>query len=191
MKGIFFLEILCFVLMNGDSHHNKSIQGLFFILFESHFFPINMTLMGFATKVSISTIWGVERIQLFITLNAGWYFKYSLWFLSAVVCVWPITRQVFSKRSFLLCLCSSPTDLSVMVRQVNAVLCSEVGSYSTTHCCLHDQSVPPTGELLLCYQPQMRVYWRGKGCPVFLWRCRNTIVIWRLFIFRLEKSLAR
>lgn len=73
-----------------------------------------------------------------------------------------------------------------MVRQVNAVLCSEVGSYSTIHCCLYDQSVPTTGELLLFYQPQLRVYWRGKVCPVFLWRCRNTIVIWPLFIFRLE-----
>lgn len=71
-----------------------------------------------------------------------------------------ITRQssVFSKGSFLLCICSSPTDLSVMVRQVNAVLCSEVGCYSTIHCCLYDQSVPTTGELLLFYQPQMRVY---------------------------------
>lgn len=37
------------------------------------------------------------------------------------------------------------TDLSVMARQVNTILCSAVGCHSTTHCCLHDQSVHTTG----------------------------------------------
>lgn len=41
------------------------------------------------------------------------------------------------------------TDLSVMARQVNAVLCSAVGSHSTTHCCLHDQSVHTTGKVFI------------------------------------------
>lgn len=38
-------------------------------------------------------------------------------------------------------------DLSVMARQVNPILCSPVGSHSTTHCCLYDQSVHSTGKL--------------------------------------------
>lgn len=36
-------------------------------------------------------------------------------------------------------------DLPVMARQVNTVLCSSMGSHSTTYCCLHDQSVHITG----------------------------------------------
>lgn len=43
--------------------------------------------------------------------------------------------------------CFDLSDLSVMARQVNTVLCSAMGCYSTTHCCLHDQSVHTTGGL--------------------------------------------
>lgn len=53
--------------------------------------------------------------------------------------------NTFSETSFYF----SVTDLSVMARQVNAVLCSAVGSHSTTHCCLHDQSVHTTGKVFI------------------------------------------
>lgn len=43
------------------------------------------------------------------------------------------------------------TDIPVMARQVNAILCSAVGSYSTTHCCLHDQSVHTAGIIYILF----------------------------------------
>lgn len=86
--------------------------------------------------------------------------------------------------SSLLCVFPFLTDLSDMVRQVNTVLCSEVGSYSTTHWCLYDQSVPPTGKVLVLWQTcALSFYTEGKKkVPCFNWRCCNSIVILCLFL---------
>lgn len=97
-----------------------------------------------------------------------------------------VERTFLNILSFLLYVCSFLTDLSVMVRQVNTVLCSEVGSYSTTHCCLYDQSVPTTGKVLVLCQWETRfgfvLYTEGEKVSCFIWRCYNTVVILRLFL---------
>lgn len=77
-----------------------------------------------------------------------------------------------------------------MVRQVNAVLCSEVGGYSTTHWCLYDQSVPPTGKVFWFYDKLVLCPFilKGKKGALFQlemlqFHCDS------VFIFRLQKSL--
>lgn len=174
--------------MNGDSRHNKWIQGLFLVLFQSLFF-LSTWLVGFATEVSISTIWGVEKMELFITLNAEWYLKY----LRGVACVWPHNS---SEHKYFL----------------NVPSCCVFVALQQIYQSWLDKSTPFyavrwAATLLFTAVYMIRVYllqvsfcfsighrWGftegGKGALFSFWWCRNTIVIWRLFIRSLWRDNA-
>lgn len=145
------------------------------------FFLDKITLWSFVTLVIISNVIarrsGNDSVVLTvqsekcITLKIGDTSDMHVGFiylLSVVNVCWK-QRSLLKVFSLLLCICSFLTDLSVMVRQVNTVLCSEVGSYSTTHCCLYDQSVPTTGKVLFFVSNRkfcFVLYTEGEKGPV-------------------------
>lgn len=104
-----------------------------------------LSLKYFANKFTFLCLNTKKAIQFrkkHPIIKCCFFAQYTVLFQCSFV-KWPKVMNFF----FNAFCCFDLSDLSVMARQVNTVLCSAMGCYSTTHCCLHDQSVHTTGGL--------------------------------------------